>query len=62
MEGFSDLKNLKRQLPNLKILALDSHDAIEEFVERYVKSVFDGYWNKYDECARFFKQLNFLFP
>ncbi|MFZ0613303.1 MAG: response regulator, partial [Desulfobacterales bacterium] len=62
MAGFSDLKNLKRQLPNLKILALDNHEAIEEFAERYTNSIFDGYWNKYDGCAGFFKQLNFLFP
>lgn len=62
IEGFSDLINLKKQLPNLKMLALDKHDSVDAIVEWYLKSGFDGYWNKYDEFAGFFKQLIFLFP
>jgi DNA-binding NarL/FixJ family response regulator len=58
---FSDLKHLKEQLPEMKIIALGYHDVFDEFMGTYLKAGIDGYWNKYDNWAGLLKQLNLLF-
>jgi DNA-binding NarL/FixJ family response regulator len=61
-EGFSDLKHLKEQLPEMKIIALGYHENFEGVLERFLNIGFHGYWNKYDDWAGFLKQLKILLP
>ena len=60
--SFSDLKHLKEQLPEMKIIALGYHENFEGVLERFLNVGFHGYWNKYDDWAGFLKQLGVLFP
>jgi len=62
MVSFTDLKHLKEQLPEMKIIALGSHENFEGVLERFLNVGFHGYWNKYDDWAGFLKQLVILFP
>ncbi len=55
--GFSDLIKLKERLPNIKILALGYNCTFDEFMEKYGKFGFDGYWNKYDTLKNLKDQL-----
>jgi DNA-binding NarL/FixJ family response regulator len=58
----SDLKHLKEQLPEMKIIALGCHEVFDEIRGNYLAAGFDGYWNIYDNWAGFLKQLKILFP
>ena len=60
--GFSDLKHLKEQLPEMKIIALGYHEGFDEFMGKSLTAGFDGYWNIYDNWAGLLKQLKILFP
>lgn len=62
MPGTTNLKHLKEQLPEMKILALGIHEATDQFAETILNAGFDGFWNKYDNRAGFIKILNSLFP
>jgi DNA-binding NarL/FixJ family response regulator len=58
----SDLKHLKEQLPEIKIIALGCHEVFDEIRGNFLAAGFDGYWNIYDNWAGFLKQLKILFP
>jgi hypothetical protein len=58
----SDLKHLKEQLPEMKIIALGCHEVFDEIRGNFLAAGFDGYWNIYDNWAGFLKQLKILFP
>jgi DNA-binding NarL/FixJ family response regulator len=60
--SFSNLKHLKEQLPEMKIIALGCHENFEGPLERFLNVGFHGYWNIYDDWAGFLKQLGILFP
>jgi DNA-binding NarL/FixJ family response regulator len=60
--GFSDLKHLKEQLPEMKIIAIGIHEVLDEIRGNFLAAGFDGYWNKYDNWSGLLKQLSLLFP
>ena len=45
--GLSDLRELKNQVPGLKILLLGSHDALDGIADQIADFGIDGYWNKF---------------
>ena len=63
MAGLADIRQLKEQLPEMKILVLGLlHEATDQFAEAILNAGFDGFWNKYDDSAELKKILKFLFP
>jgi DNA-binding NarL/FixJ family response regulator len=60
--GDPDLKQLKAQIPDLKILGLGSQDLTDEIVKRMLNNGFDGYCSKYDQRSGFLKAISALFP
>jgi DNA-binding NarL/FixJ family response regulator len=60
--GDPDLKRLKAQIPELKILGLGHQDLTDEIVERMLKHGFDGFCSKYDQRSGFLKAISALFP
>ena len=62
VKSVSDLKQLKQQLPGLKILATGFHEAVDEIIEPVLKAGFDAFWSKSDNRAGFLRTLSALFP
>ena len=62
MAGLADLKQLKEQLPQTKILVLGHQDATEQFTNAIRNAGLDGFWCKYDSRAGFINTLSLLFP
>ncbi|MEJ2729752.1 MAG: response regulator [Deltaproteobacteria bacterium] len=60
--GFNDLKDLKEQLPEMKVIALGIHETTDQFIDIILSAGFDGFWNKYDKRTKLAKILTFLFP
>jgi DNA-binding NarL/FixJ family response regulator len=60
--GLADLKVLKKQLPNMKILLLSFHEATHQFAAEILKAGFDGYWGKFNARDGLVNELNVLFP
>ena len=58
----TDLKNLKKQLPQMKIFVVGSHEATHQFVEEILSAGFDGFWSKFGNRDELVKKLNDLFP
>ena len=55
-------KQLKEQLPEMKIFVLGFEEAFEGFIEEILRAGFDGFWNKYDDRGGFLEALNTIFP
>ena len=62
LAGCSDLKVLKEQRPEMKILALGCHEAVDKILAESLKAGFDGFWSKYDTYAGLVKTINLLLP
>jgi DNA-binding NarL/FixJ family response regulator len=60
--GDPDLKRLKAQIPEMKILGLGYQDLTDEVVERMLNTGFDGFCSKYAKRSGFLKAINALFP
>lgn len=58
----TDLKNLKKQLPQIKILVMGFHEATRQLVEAILNAGFDGFWSKFGNRDEFIKKLKTLFP
>ena len=58
----TDLKNLKKRLPQMKILVMGFHEATHQFVEEILNAGFDGFWSKFGNRDEFIKKLKTLFP
>lgn len=58
----TDLKNLKKQFPQMKIFVVGFHEATHQFVERILNAGFDGFGSKFSNRESFIKQLGLLFP
>ena len=58
----TDLKNLKKQLPQIKILVMGFHEATPQLVEAILNAGFDGFWSKFGNRESFIKQLGLLSP
>jgi DNA-binding NarL/FixJ family response regulator len=59
--GLSELEAIKEDLPELKILVLGFHDAVDDFVSKIKKAGGDGFFSKFGDHALFLKTLNILF-
>ena len=58
----TDLKTLKQQLPQIKILVMGFHEATPQLVEAILNAGFDGFWSKFGNRDEFIKKLKTLFP
>ena len=58
----TDLKILKQQLPQMKILVIGFHEASLQFVEEIIKAGFDGFWSKFGNREELIEQLKAIFP
>ena len=58
----TDLKRLKVQLPQMKIIVMRFHEAANQFAELILKAGFDAFWNKSDSRDAFIQKLKLLFP
>jgi DNA-binding NarL/FixJ family response regulator len=58
----TDLKTLKQQLPQMKILVIGFHEASLQFVEEIIKAGFDGFWSKFGNRDELIEQLKAIFP
>jgi len=59
---FNDIKGLKEQLTEMKVVALGIHEATDHLLKAIKNIGFDGFWNKYDKRTEFTKILTLLFP
>jgi len=55
--GLSDLRELKHQVPGLKILLLGTHDALDSIADQIADFGLDGYWNKFGSRAQLLDAL-----
>jgi DNA-binding NarL/FixJ family response regulator len=62
LAGCSDLKLLKEQRPEMKILALGCHEAVDKILAESLKAGFDGFWSKYDNQLGLINTINILLP
>lgn len=60
LAGLSELKTIKAEQPDLKVLVLGFQDATNEFVDAVVDSGCDAFWNKFESQAGLLKTLNLL--
>lgn len=58
----TDLKLLKQQRPQMKILVMGYHEATLQFVEEISKAGFDGFWSKFGNRDALIKELKAIFP
>jgi len=58
----TDLKNLKKRLPQMKIFVIGFHDATHQLVEEILGAGFDGFWSKFGNKDELVKKLNDLLP
>lgn len=59
---FNDLKDLREQLPEMKVVVLGIHEAADHLLEQIKNAGFDGFWNKYNKRSELTKLLTALFP
>ncbi len=62
LAGCSELKVLKEQRPEMKILALGCHEAVDKILAESLKAGFDGFYSKYATHEGLVKTINFLLP
>jgi len=58
----TELKILKQQLPQMKILVIGYHEASLQFMEEIRKAGYDGFWSKFGNRDEFIEQLEAIFP
>ena len=58
----TDLKNLKKQFPQMKVLVTGFYEESAEFAAEILNAGFDGFWSKFGKRESFIKQLGLFFP
>ena len=61
VQGFDDLKPLKKKFPKMKIYVLGFHDAADEFEKMIKNHGFDGFLNKLDSRDGLVEKINLIF-
>jgi len=60
--GLSEIKLLKEQFPELKILVMGFQEALDEFAEQIIEAGFDGFFSKFDTHDSLLNKLKTIFP
>jgi DNA-binding NarL/FixJ family response regulator len=60
--AFSSLKTIKKQVPEMKILALGFHEMTDEYLKKFKDFGFDEYFSKFNNSSEFANLINILFP
>jgi DNA-binding NarL/FixJ family response regulator len=58
----TDLNNLKKQLPQMKILVTGFYEATDQLNEEVLNAGFDGFFGKSGNRDELIKKLKVLFP
>jgi len=57
-----NLKSIKKQAPEMKILALGLHEATDEYLEKFKDIGFDEYFSKFSNSSELANLINILIP
>jgi len=58
----TDLKNLKQQIPQMKILVMGFHEATPQFTEGILNAGCNGFWSKFGSREELMRELKVIFP